>query len=156
MKLLLIYLALFSCEEKYVASEMRCGNNEVEIMYENNWYSIELFNVFVEDGVNVCEYVGGENYSVEFEPLVALTQPYQAYVFIDDELLQQKLIEEEKATIKINNPNYAYVLTEKDLAVEVIAEAEEEKEYSSRNTAIYIIIGWIVILVIYFLFKKLF
>lgn len=156
MKLLFIFLALFSYDSLFITSEVKCENNEIQIQYDNAWYNIILFNISVDENIDVCTYLEDAQVSIEFEQLIDIANPYNAYVFIDGELLQQILIDEGVATIRLHNPYYKYELQEKEKLIEVIAKEELTQTYESRKTAIYIIIAWIAIILIMFLFNKMF
>lgn len=128
MKVLpMIMLALFSFvhEEKYPV-QSTCENNVIQVQYENEWYEVELFNVFLKKDSNICPYIK-EKAKISFDSYTKIESPLRVYFFVDDILLQQTLIDDNQATIKINNPNYKYVLKEKKEEA-VVAEVKEEKE----------------------------
>lgn len=150
--LALIMLTLFSFlhEERYEANDYKCENNEIKIEYEDTWYDINLFNLFIKEDANVCAYLEGD-VTFEFDSYVKIENPLNVYLFVDGELLQQTLIDNNDASIKIENPKYKYKLQEKDVKVmNEVNEDDENKETftMSKKIAIAIIVVWVLLVVI--------
>lgn len=157
MKLLaMISLALFSFvhNDTYVVENYSCENNQIRIQYDENWYDFSLFNVLIKEESDICAYVEGE-VKVEFEPMVKIEEPLSGYLFVNGELLQKTLVEDEIADIKIKNPNYKYDLEVKKEQVLSDSVDNKKKTYSmqSRNIALIMIAVWIFIL-IYLIVRK--
>lgn len=151
-KLTLIMLALFSFlhEERYVANDYQCENNEIKVEYEDTWYDISLFNVFIKEDANVCSYLKGD-VTFEFDSYVKIENPLNVYLFVDDEMLQQTLIDNNEANIKIENPKYKYKLQEKE--VKVISEVNEDEAHeevftTSKKIAIAMIMIWLLLVIL--------
>lgn len=156
-KITLIMLALFSFlhEERYEANNYKCENNEIKVEYEDTWYDISLFNVFIKEEANVCSYLKGD-VTFEFDSYVKIENPLNVYLFVDDEMLQQTLIDNNEASIKIENPKYKYKLKEKE--VKVISEVNEVDTHeevftTSKKIAIAIIIIWVLLGIVILCFK---
>ena len=59
MKTYSIFLALFTLMSgiTYDVDEYRCKDNILQIAYENKWIEIKLFNIVIEDSVDICTYI---------------------------------------------------------------------------------------------------
>lgn len=151
-KITLIMLALFSFlhEERYEVSDYTCKNNVIKVEYEDMWYDVSLFNVFIEEESDVCSYLHDE-VSFEFDSYVKIENPLNVYLFVNDELLQQTLIDNKEASIKIANPKYKYQLTKKDTKVmKEVAEGQEQDNVfsTSKKIAIAFIVIYLLLCVL--------
>lgn len=149
MKLLaILYLTLFSFtyDETYKIENYSCENNQIRIQYEENWYDFELFNVLLNEDTNVCPYLEGK-VEVEFENQAKITQPMSGYLFVNKKLLQTQLVEDNKAVIKIANPNYKYQLNKKEEMVMAQENIKNDNKQASqsRDIAIALIVVYILI-----------
>lgn len=149
MKLLaILYLTLFSFtyDETYKVENYSCENNQIQIQYEENWYDFELFNVLLNDDTNVCPYLEGK-IEIEFENQAKIAQPLSGYLFVNEKLLQTRLIEEDKAVVKIANPNYKYQFDENEEMVMADENIKKDNKQTSksRDTALMLIVVYILI-----------
>lgn len=124
---IILSLTLFSflTNTLYPAQKVDCNENQIRVFYEGNWFSINLFNVFVHEDVNVCTYLEGD-ITFEFEELLDIKEPYSAYLFVDGKLLQNVLVDEGKASVLNNSLAYKYQIKEESKAV--MSENVERKE----------------------------
>ncbi len=149
MKLMLIMLALFSFQHntRYPIEEYQCEKNAIKVKYEDHWYALTLFNVVIQEKSDVCSYLEGE-VSIEMDPYVKIENPLNAYVYVNDVLLQQILIDDGVAQIKIDHPKYQHHLTAKHLPI--MKEVDEEEDYPpliSRRIALGCVFIWISIVI---------
>lgn len=134
--ILILTLFSFEQEEIYEVETYSCEENTLRIKQKENWFNIHLFNVNIEEGVNICTYINGE-IRVEFETAVQLKEPYEAYVFVNHVLLQEQLIEDKKATIKIQSPAYKYDLeVTKEMVMANVSESKKEIFSTSKMNAL--------------------
>ena len=146
-RMLLFPLFSFDYKEKEVVDVYSCENNTLRIKQDANWFNVKLFNVNLDENTNICTYINGE-VSVEFEEAIQFKEPYEVYVFVNDTLLQEKLIDEEKATIKINSPAYKYDLNkQKEMVMAEIKEEDIDVLSSSRISAILLLCLWGILVV---------
>ncbi|NBK96867.1 MAG: hypothetical protein EOM50_02385 [Erysipelotrichia bacterium] len=147
----LIMLTLFSFlhEERYEVSDYQCSNNQIKVEYEDTWYDVSLFNVFLKEDSDVCSYLTGD-VSIEFDSYVKIENPLNVYVYANDVLLQQTLIDEQLASIKIDNPKYKYPLIKKEESVmKEVTQANEQKSVStSKKIAIALIVIYVIVCIL--------
>lgn len=133
MKYMLIMLTLFSFQQgrNYLVQEVSCKENEIRIRYEGEWYEIQLFNIVLKEKVDVCPYLNGK-ISIEIDPYVKVENPLNVYLFNDGHLIQQQLINDDKAEIKITHPKYKYKLHQQ--SDPVMKKMETKKQIRSSQT----------------------
>lgn len=153
----LIVLALFSFlhEERYEINEYTCEKNNIKVAYDNVWYDVTLFNVFIEEDSDVCSYLDGE-LSIEFDSYVKIENPLNVYLFVDDELLQQLLIDHQEASVKIANPKYKYPLEKKDTKVmnEIEENHQVKEKFSNSKKIAFAFIGiWVLVCLLLLCFR---
>ncbi|MBE6114543.1 MAG: hypothetical protein E7191_05635 [Erysipelotrichaceae bacterium] len=93
---------------KYTGIVTHCSEGSFVFQYNNETYPFTLFNILYtqEGATEACSRLMGTS-TIEIE-IDLLAPSNEAYVFIRDELLQQTLIQEKHARIKIANPEYTY------------------------------------------------
>lgn len=146
----LIVLALFSFlhEERYVVSDYQCDNNQIKVKYEDNWYDVQLFNVFIKEDTEICGYLK-DDIAIEFDSYVKVENPLNVYLFVNDTLLQQTLIDEGKAVTKIDNPKYKYRLKKHTEAVMKEVKNPNTMDTgmtNSKKIALVFILLWIILM----------
>lgn len=145
MKFMFVLLALFSFQHdtRYSVSEYKCNDNVIKVKYEDHWYELVLFNIVLDENSDVCSYIKGD-VSFEIDPYIKIENPLNAYVYVNDVMLQQVLIDERKANIKISNPKYKHILKPKSKPVmKTIEESAGKKVLVSKRIAIGMIILWV-------------
>lgn len=152
MKACLIVLALFSfvSDVRYEIKEYTCKANQISIFYENTWTDIELFNINIQNDVDVCAYLEG-SIEVEFEKNVQ-SHTHLAYVFVDGVLLQESLVEKGLASVKLASPAFKYTFQNKKEAVFAIEEKAKQKTFSTSRKIAYMCIGGWGLLLLLFLY----
>ncbi len=101
----------FLSNQRYEVKYIEVKNNDIIIEFLNKQYQVELFNVklnkqassYMQEILNNSQEV-----KIELDDEIKQEDKLIAYVFVDDTLLQQLLIDEGYAKLKINNPNYHY------------------------------------------------
>ena len=112
-KLYLVMMLLpFMHQQRYPMQYVSCNETNIQLKDEQNTYDVKLFNIYLKQGqpqYQVCELLeDASNIEIEFDPLIEISEPLNAYIFIDGELLQEKIIKQELGYSKIDNPNYLY------------------------------------------------
>lgn len=94
---------------RYSGRVISCDFNGFLFEYEDSVYSMKLFNIMLNDAGKreVCSFLSGE-VDVEIDASASFTGRTEVYVFIEDELLQKQLIEENLARIHLRNPEFKY------------------------------------------------
>lgn len=153
--MVLLTLFSFSSGIRYSAEDYTCENNTIRVKYKENWFDLNVFNVILHDDSDVCTYLEG-TMEFEFEEAIINEEPYEAYIFLDHELLQKKLIEDAKADLKLNSPAYKYTMQvqTKPVIAEIETEDLAEKNQYSRKIAILLLCIW-VLLCAFLLMRKL-
>lgn len=149
--ILLLVLFLFENNKAYPIEKYECENNEIRIYYQENWYDITLFNVFIKK--DICPYVKG-NMKIEIDSYVD-NKSLDVYVFLNDALLQTKLIEEGIADIKIENPRYKYNM--KKNTKEVMAKVKNKEDIKRGSDSIkwaYLFISVWVLYLVWIIIKR--
>lgn len=139
-----ILLALFSflAGEVYHVDAYQCESNQIQIEYEGTQYSLQLFNIILEEDANVCEYMKGEMTFV-FDPYVKIEAPFNVYVFMDQQLLQQTLVDRKEAKVKIHNPSYLYQIREQSEPIMKEIDIIEQGVSDSRKIAYALLVLWL-------------
>ena len=104
--------SIFEANVLYTAQSMSCVDGGMQVEYEGNVYPVELFNVDLSaDGyLRACSLIEKSSIlTFEFDESVSFDTPLSLWLFIDGELLQEKLIQEGFAQIRIANPTYKYM-----------------------------------------------
>ena len=73
---------------------------------------------------------------MEVDPTSKLDDRLPVYLFYDDELLQESLLREDLAYIKIKNPEYMYAKQMETAAQKHTSVAAEEKKEEKKENAI--------------------
>lgn len=114
MKILFMLTALlpFFHYQKYPVNLKSCNNDQILIEYNQEQYSLELFNLVEtneQSRAQVCRLLNeASEIQIEIDPLIQISEPIKAYVFVDGTLLQKQMIQMELALPKINHPHYKY------------------------------------------------
>ena len=95
----------------YYPVEITSCDQNIQVKFEERTQTLELFNVEVQDMKRACELLQNASaVHIAFEPNMQQEDILSAWVFVDDMLLQQILIDEEVASIVRKNPTYQYQL----------------------------------------------
>ncbi|MEG0315245.1 MAG: hypothetical protein RR646_08315 [Erysipelotrichaceae bacterium] len=128
MKVFMIFMVLIPIikDKQYNVSIKTCTTESIQVELNNDVIEIELFNINItKDGKEyLCRYLNEakehkKDIKIEVDN-IKQELPLKVYLFIDNELVQSKLIDKDMATIKINNPEYKYI-----------------KEMNSKNTVVF-------------------
>ena len=86
---------------------------------------------------------------MEIDPSTQVSEPLAAYIFVDDELLQKRLIQENNAYTLIHNPEYLYekelLAIEESESVMAISDSEalsKDLQAQGRMFFLFIILSW--------------
>lgn len=116
MKWLFFYL--FNVYVSTIGVEVISCDETIQVQYQGQIQVLELFNVEVVDMSRACALLNGaQQVEVVLEPNIQKTDTLLGWVFVDDVLLQQLLVDEEVATIVRKNPLYQYSLEEESVSV---------------------------------------
>lgn len=142
MKTYSIFLALFTLMSgiTYDVDEYRCKDNILQIAYENKWIEIKLFNIVIEDSVDICTYIK-DDIKIELEENIQ-SQKNEVYVFVNGTLLQSKLIEDNKAKVKLKSPAFKYDFDKKEEMVMSVVEEKENDTFSKSRRIAYLCIAF--------------
>lgn len=149
---------------RYLGKVNVCTKNGFIFSYENATYSMHLFNVMIgeEGNAKACELLlNAPHVEIEIDQYASTRQGVEAYAFVDDILLQQFLIENQMARIKLRNPEYKYYQQMVEMeSKQVSFESEilnKNREYNREKANKFIQIQLILILVvILMLFLRIF
>lgn len=108
----LLALFPFLHDQTYEVQITSCEQNSIVASYEGVPFTLSLFNIGIKDEKGwqkTCELLtNAERVEIELDTSVSISEPVNAYIFIDDTLLQEQLIKEEIAYTLIHNPEYTY------------------------------------------------
>ncbi len=127
-----------------------CNSQTIQIRITNKLYKLSLFNTLIIDKTAAYKYICNElNKSVvtiEIDPLVNnYDNVLDAWVFVDGELLQSKLVEKRVAKPASLNKNYKYtdkmIVSDKSV-IAIQNDYEIKKDINKRG--IYFLIGLLI------------
>lgn len=164
-----LWLALFPYlhEQRYPVQLSRCEKNHIVVIDDKTPFEITLFNLKIEDDAGweaLCQITeAAEQLEIEVDASTQVSEPLPVYLFADDKLVQQSLIEQKHAYTPIHNPEYHY---EKELlALEeelpVMADATAEEGYSDAYSQgplflLFIFLSWLgMVAVMVFKYKQI-
>lgn len=104
--------SLFEANVLYTAQSMSCVDGGMQINYEGNVYPVELFNIDLsaEGYLHACSLIDHASViTFEFDESINRDTPLNLWIFLDGELLQERLIQDGKAIVRIHNPTYKYM-----------------------------------------------
>ena len=146
MKWSFLWLLVNLFLERYPITIVSCEDG-IQIEYLEQLQTLELFNVSIVDVSDTCRLLlEADVVEIELEPNIQQDQTISAWVFVDGELLQQKLVEKELASVTRQNPTYAYQLQEETEVVSGFLQTPIEVNQKKG----YVILGVMFILTIFF------
>lgn len=97
-------------DTRYRGRVLVCNYNSFLFEYENNQYEMKLFNVMLNDVGNksICAILTDNFIEIEIDKLASTSEVIEVYAFVNDELLQVRLIEENMARLTLRNPEFKY------------------------------------------------
>lgn len=108
----LLALFPFLHDQRYPIQLKSCEQDSLIASYEGTPFTLSLFNIGIKDEKGwkkTCELLSSaKSIEMEIDSSVSISEPVAAYVFVDGELLQERLIREEYAYTLIHNPEYTY------------------------------------------------
>lgn len=156
---LLIALFPYLHEQRYPVQYHSCEKDHIVVSDNKAPFEITLFNLRIQDDAgweSTCRILeNADQLEIEVDASAQVSEPLPVYVFADDKLVQQSLIEQKHAYTPIHNPEYRY---EKELlaleeAVPVMADAATEEAHSSAYSQgplflLFILLSWVGMLVV--------
>lgn len=142
--LALLTLFSFGADEKYEVKINSCKDNEIVFVYKGKEYTGNLFNIEMnnEGWEYACnDIVNANKVEIEIDDIIIVNK-IEAYFFVDNVLLNTKLIEEKKASLIVKNPNYKYY---KDINEIKEAMAPISKESTGGLPRGFYAIGFLII-----------
>ncbi|MEF9961261.1 MAG: hypothetical protein RR755_01315 [Erysipelotrichaceae bacterium] len=146
MRLLLAIVtmfSLFSYDTQYPVTITSCEAGRIFATYQKETFEISLFNLqFNQAGKDaVCELIMDRpDMKIEIDASCAKQEPLPVYLFSKGVMIQETLLEQNKAEIAIANPEYKYAKRMKDAQAsqKVMAKASgiNEQETSKKNNSI--------------------
>lgn len=141
----------------YRGNVLLCDYNGFLFDYQNNQYEMKLFNVMLnkEDINSICSILSANSVEIEIDLLAATSGIVEVYVFIDDELLQTRLIRDNMARITLRNPEFKYYsemvnYSETEVnAVEVLTASSRDFDRERANNFLFVNF-WIIFLIMLF------
>ncbi len=138
--------------QRYEVTLYSCEKEHIVVTENGNPFEITLFNLRMDDSAwaKTCSLLQTANQlEMEIDPSTQVSEPLAVYLFVDDELLQKRLIRENNAYTLIHNPEYLYEkellqLQESD-AVMAVGEQEQEStnmRFQGRLFFIFIVLSW--------------
>lgn len=94
-------------QEYYVGEVISCHGDNIQMMVDGNLLDVSLFNISLSDDVCPLVYQAQE-VSFMVGEYGSTNNELQAYVFLDGELLQKRIVELEMGSLKIDNPLYEF------------------------------------------------
>lgn len=113
----------FLTNQRYEVKYLEVKNDNIIIEFQGIKYEVELFNITMNH--QASDYmeevlVNSNKVSIELDDEIQQEDKLIAYVFVDDILLQQILIDEKLVKLKIDNPNYKYFNQDMEIATYAI------------------------------------
>lgn len=163
IRLTIVALSFFTQGTTYPVELKSCDQDRIFISYEDESFEIKLFNIILqEEGKEtICAQLNeAKDIKIEIDKSSSLEEPINAYVFLDEELLQEKLIMSKGAKIAIHNPEYKYAARLKNAedALNTMSDPilekpiQKVKPSSGYRYLIALIIIWISLF--YLIFRK--
>lgn len=114
-----------------------CTETELILQNEEKTYNIDFFNILFhskEDRMIACKFLEeSEKIELEEEPLIENAY----YIYIDNQLLQERLVDEDLARVNVSFAGYRHDLNKQ----EVLTISEYQSE-NKKNRSIAIISGF--------------
>lgn len=111
-----------------------CDENKLIFKEDNQIYDIDFFNlIFVDDKSRslTCEYLSQAN-SIEIEKEPLAQNSY--YIYVDDKLLHEIVIDQGWAKINLNYPEYLHQIKKNDEVISL-----NVNQYNKNNRSFYIL-----------------
>lgn len=152
--LLTILFTLFPYlhEQRYVITLESCEKEHIVVKDQGDPFEVTLFNLKTDDAgwEKTCSLLkDAKKIEMEIDPSTKISEPLPAYLFVDDELLQKRLILENNAYTLIHNPEYRYEeeLLELEESESVMAITDNEGVSQDMRTQgrlffLFIVISW--------------
>ncbi len=139
--------------QRYPVQYQSCEKDHIVVVDQKTPFEITLFNLRIQDDQgweSVCRIMeNADKLEMEVDASTQVREPLPVYLFADDKLIQQSLIEQHHAYTLIHNPEYRY---EKELlALEeealVMADVSTEEIHSDAYSQgplflLFIFISW--------------
>ncbi|MEG0981707.1 MAG: hypothetical protein RSE52_08105 [Erysipelotrichaceae bacterium] len=146
MRLLLAIVtmfSLFSYDTQYPVTITSCEEGRIFATYQKETFEISLFNLQFNQGGkdSICGLLKDRpEMKIEIDASCAKQEPLPVYLFSKGVMIQETLLEQNKAEIAIANPEYKYAKRMKDAQAsqKVMAKASgiNEQETSKKNNSI--------------------
>lgn len=139
----LFFILLKNLYLTYYPVEIIDCSQSIQVQYQQEVHTLELFNVQVHDMERTCELLqSSKEIEIAFEPNIQQTEVLSAWVLVDDVLLQQILVDENIASIVRKNPTYQYQLAEESVVVNASLQSiiEEDRSQGYRIVIVHFII----------------
>lgn len=105
-KLWLLTLLPFFQTQNIPCTLYQCNAEQIKMNIKDEIQEVELFNIHVKDHRHLCQRLEtAQTLELSYEPK-ANTQ--QVYLFADGKLIQEELLAQGEAYLKIANPTYEY------------------------------------------------
>ena len=110
---LLVALFPYLHEQRYPVQFQSCEKDHIVVADNKTPFEITLFNLRIRDDEgweSVCRILeNADKLEIEVDASAQVSEPLPVYLFADDKLIQQSLIEQHRAYTLIHNPEYRYV-----------------------------------------------
>lgn len=123
---------------------VKCDSQSLQFKDENNIYDIDFFNVhFIDENrTQACEYLTKQqNIQLEKEPLAQNAY----YIYIDEKLFQEILLEKEWAKVNLNYPEYLHQIKTEHVRVNAFVSM-----VSIKNHSFFILSGLFILVLLCF------
>ena len=155
MKLLITVLFALSPylhQQRYEIKLKSCEKEHIVVQEKDEPFEITLFNLKTDDAgwTKACSLLAdAEKIEMEIDPSTQVSEPLAVYIFVDDELLQKRLIQENNAYTLIHNPEYLYekelLAIEESESVMAISDSEalsKDLQTQGRMFFLFILLSW--------------
>lgn len=99
-------------DQRYPIQFHSCEKDHIVVTDKQTPFEITLFNLRIEDDQgweSVCRIIeNADKLEMEVDASTQVAEPLAVYLFADDKLVQQSLIEQHHAHTLIHNPEYRY------------------------------------------------
>lgn len=158
--LLLATTLPFLHETIYEAEVKGCDASGITLSSQGTTFQSELFNVSYveeEDWQKTCDLLqDAKTVTFEVDDAVKIQEPLPVYLYADGKMVQVSLLEQGKAYIEIQNPNYLHEDTLEMAQPNKSVMAEERSSFSENHIPFRSYFAYAIILLVWaFLFYHL-
>lgn len=165
---MIVLFALFPYlhHQRYEITLEDCEQEHIVVREKKEPFEITLFNLKTDEAgwEKTCSLLqDADKIEMEIDPSTQISEPLAAYIFIDGELLQKRLIQENNAYTLIHNPEYLYESellaieeSETVMAINDNEAASKDMQTQGRLFFLFIVLSWgmMCAYIVYRIYKK--